>query len=73
VERIVRNHGATANGLAMDVVELTSVPLGSNPHRYKGKLAEREESTDLWRVLFHNGFFKASNIRTIRITLEKLT
>ena len=30
-------------------------------------LAEREESIPLRRVLFHNGFFKLSNIRTINI------
>ena len=31
-------------------------------------MAEREESIPLRRVLFHNGFFKLSNIRTINLT-----
>jgi len=37
---------------------------------FREKLAEREESMPLGRVLFHNDFFKDLSICTIKIRLE---
>lgn len=34
---------------------------------FREKLAEREESIDLCRLLFHNSFLKCLNFRTIKI------
>lgn len=34
---------------------------------FKEKLAEREEAMPVGRILFHMAFFRAANIRTIKI------
>ena len=61
-------HGATANDFAMDAVEHACIVLGSESSPgFRGKLAEREESIVLYRLLFPNGVFKTLNIHTIEI------
>jgi len=55
--RVARNHMDPALKSSLD---------------FREKLAEREESTARYMVLFHSGLFKLLNIRTIKPGLEIL-